>query len=173
MTITERLYSHYCCFHLHGYLHYKASTGDKPRRILLYGYAGDSPVPTMNEKHLNGTGQGEFAYDFDHDTIFFKIKDRDYKMSMEFQNFVADVDEEGLVIGVRVFDASKVFNVAKEILQGITRWEFKAAVEENTLTVTLRFVSRGQERALENFTQQLTMPLNGYHLADSAVECAV
>lgn len=127
----------------------------------------------MNEKHFDGTEQGEYAYDFDQDIFFFKIKDRDYKMSMELQNFVADIDEQGLVIGIRIFDASKVFNVAKETLQGITRWEFKAAIEENTLTVTLRFVSRGQEQILENFTQQLTMPLNGYHLADSAVECAV
>lgn len=129
----------------------------------------------MNHKHLDGAGKGECAYDADHDILLFKIRERDYKMSMEFHNFVADIDEEGLVMGIRVFDASTVFKVAKEVLKSITRWEFKASIEDNTLTVTLRFVSTGhdQQIAVENFTQQLTTPLNGYHLADSSVECAV
>ncbi len=129
----------------------------------------------MNEKYLNGTGKGEFVYDADHDILLFKLKDRDYKMSTEFQNFVADIDEEGFVTGIRIFDTSKVFDVGKDILRNITRWEFKASVENNTLTITFRFISKGQdlEIPIEKFTQQMSTPLNGHHLADSSVECAV
>ena len=48
----------------------------------------------MAEKHLDGTGKGEFLYDFTNDILMFKVKERDYKISAEFQNFVADIDTE-------------------------------------------------------------------------------
>lgn len=129
----------------------------------------------MTHKHLDGTGKGEMQYDFKHDILMFKVRDRDYQMSTEFQNFVADIDEEGFVTGIRVFDASTVFNIEKEILKNIRQWEFKAIIEDNTLTVTFRFAGKREntEIPIENFTQQMTTSLNGYHLADSSVECAI
>ncbi len=125
----------------------------------------------MNIKHLDGTGKGEFVYDTEHDILMFKIRDRDYKMSTEFQNFVVDIDDESFVTGIRIFDASKVFDTDKEILKNISSWKFKSSVENNTLTITFKFVSKAPEPS-ENFTQQMIAPLNGYHLVDSLVECA-
>lgn len=129
----------------------------------------------MAEKHLDGTGKGEFLYDFSQDILMFKIKDRNYQRSAEFQNFVADVDTEGFVTGIRVFDASKVFGIDKYTLKSIVSWGFKAAIESGTITIRLTFVGkvRNKEVPVENFTQQLTTSLNGYKLADSTVECAV
>ena len=128
----------------------------------------------MAQKHLDGTGKGEMQYDFKHDILMFKVRDRDYKMSTEFQNFVADIDEEGFVTGIRVFDASTVFNIEKEILKNIGQWEFRAIIEDNALTVTFRFTGKIENKTpVENFTQQMTAFLNGHHLADSSVECAV
>ena len=43
------------------------------------------------EKHLNAIGKGECVYDYKYDTLTFRIKDRDYKNSVEFQNFVIDI----------------------------------------------------------------------------------
>lgn len=129
----------------------------------------------MAGKHLDGTGKGEFLYDFNNDILMFKIKDRDYKISAEFQNFVADVDTEGFVTGIRVFDASKVFGVDKYTLKRIVRWRFDTFVEKGMITIRLSFVGqvRNKEVPVENFTQQLTSSLNGYNLTDSSVECAV
>jgi len=127
----------------------------------------------MIDKKLNGTGKGEFLYDFNNDTLMFKIKDRDYKNSVEFQNFIADVDEEGFVTGIRIMDASKVFGIDKYTLRNVVSWEFKTIVEHGMITIRLNFVGkvRNKEVSVENFTQQLTTTLNGYHLADSMVEC--
>lgn len=129
----------------------------------------------MAGKHLDGTGKGEFLYDFNNDILMFKIKDRDYKISAEFQNFVADVDTEGFVTGIRVFDASKVFGVDKYTLKSIVKWSFETFVEKGMITIRLSFVGqvRNKEVPVENFTQQLTSSLNGYNLIDSSVECAV
>lgn len=129
----------------------------------------------MAEKHLDGTGKGEFLYDFNNDILMFKVKGRDYKVSAEFQNFVADIDTEGFVTGVRIFDASKVFGIDKYTLRNIVKWGFKAIVEDGTITIRLTFVGkvRNKEVPVENFTQQLTTSLNGFDLTDSSVECAI
>lgn len=129
----------------------------------------------MVEKHLDGTGQGEWLYDFKNDLLMFKIKDREYKASVEFQNFVADIDFEGFVTGTRVFDASKVFGIDKFTLRHIIKWGFRTSVEAGMITVRLTFVGqvRNKEVPVENFTQQLTSALQGYDLMDSSVECAV
>lgn len=129
----------------------------------------------MTEKHLDGTGKGEFLYDFNNDLLMFKVKERDYKNSVEFQNFVADIDTEGFVTGIRIFDASKVFGIDKYTLKHIVRWGFKTTVENGTITVRLTFIGkvRNKEIPVENFTQQLTTSLNGYNLTDSSVECAL
>ena len=129
----------------------------------------------MAERHLDGTGKGEFLYDFNSDILMFKVKDRNYKISAEFQNFVADIDTEGFVTGIRIFDASKIFGIDKYTLRNIGQWSFKTVVESGMITIRLTFVgkTRNKEVPIENFTQQLTTSLNGYKLIDSSVECAV
>ncbi len=129
----------------------------------------------MAEKHLDGTGKGEVLYNFNNDILMFKVKDRDYKISAEFQNFVADIDTEGFVTGIRIYDASRVFGIDKYTLKNIFKWRFDAFIEEGTITIRLNFVGkvRNKEIPVENFTQQLTTSLNGYNLTDSSVECIV
>ena len=128
-------------------------------------------------KHLDGKGKGSFSYDYKYDILMFKIKGRKYKTSFEFQNFVADIDEEGFITGVRIFDASKVFKIDKYVLKNITEWEFNTRTENNIITITFRFSSKIRNKlipllsAKENFTQQLSReapsPIN-----DASVECA-
>lgn len=120
-------------------------------------------------KHLSAPGQGEFFYDYGEDLLLFKIKDRNYKRSVELQNFVADIDEEGFVTGVRIFDASKVFGVDKYSLRNITSMEFRSDVEKNVITITCTFTSKMRNKPVpKQFTQQLTQaaPVD---LADSSI----
>ncbi|MBD3314001.1 DUF2283 domain-containing protein [Candidatus Woesearchaeota archaeon] len=129
-----------------------------------------------NKKHM--TGEGEFLYDYKHDILTFRTKGREYKNSIEFQNFVVDIDKENFVTGMRVFDASKVFNMDRYSLRNITEGEFRAKVEDKVITITLNFASRIRNRIIpilghkQNFTQQITTPLGRHHLADSLVECS-
>jgi len=129
----------------------------------------------MAEKRLDGTGKSEFVYDFRNDILMFKVREREYKTSVELQNFVADIDIEGFVTGIRIFDASKVFGVDKYTLKHIGKWGFKTSVESGMITIRLTFIGevRNKEVPIENFTQQLTTSLNGYQLQDSSVECTV
>ena len=60
-------------------------------------------------------GKGDVDYDFKHDILFFKTKDRKYAKSIELlDNIVVDVDKEGFLVGVQIFDASEFLNLDKK-----------------------------------------------------------
>ena len=128
------------------------------------------------QKHL--TGKGEFLYDYKYDILTFKIKNRNYKHSFEFQNFVADVDNENFITGIRIFDASQVFGVDKFVLRDIAGGQFKSRIENNIVTIVFKFVSKVRNRLFpllskqENFTQQITQPAP-VKIADSLVEAPI
>ena len=131
----------------------------------------------MQEKHLDGTGKLEVLYDYKYDILTFRIKDRDYSLSIEFQNFVADIDNEGFVTGVRIFDASKVFGMDKYILKDMVYSEFKARIENNAITLTIKFVGKIRNKIIpllvekQNFMQQITTPpVQKHKLNNSYVE---
>jgi len=82
------------------------------------------------EKHLNAIGKGECVYDYKYDTLTFRIKDRDYKNSVEFQNFVIDIDTENFVTGIRILDVSKVTGMNKILFKNIINSEFRASIKK-------------------------------------------
>jgi hypothetical protein len=131
-----------------------------------------------NKRHLDARGKGEILYDYKYDILTFKIKGREYKKSIEFQNFVADIDSENFVTGVRIFDASRIFGIDKYILKNIIHCEFQASIENNVITIIFKFVGKRRNKIIplitkeENFTQRITTPIGEkLHLQDSSVEC--
>src|SRR3989344_1295627 len=94
----------------------------------------------MKTKHLDATGKGLYSYDYLNNTLVFKIKDRDYDSSIEFGNLVADIDKEGFITGLRLFDASKVFGLSKISLKNLKDFKFDTKVEKNVVTIRLQFV---------------------------------
>ena len=84
----------------------------------------------MNGKKRELREKGEFDYDYAHDTLFFKCKDRPYDRSLELDDLVVDVDEEGFIVGLQIFDASDYFHVAKQHLRLAKTWKMQANVEK-------------------------------------------
>ncbi len=131
----------------------------------------------MEKRHLEG--KGEVIYDYKYNILTVKMKGREYKKSIEFQNVVIDIDTKQFVTGIRIFDASTVFSVDKYTLKRIIDGRFQASVENNVITVTLNFASKVRNKIIpvleskQNFTQQFTTPLGTMHLADSFVECPI
>ena len=128
------------------------------------------------ERHLDASGKGEFLYDYEHDILTFKIKDMDYKMSVELQNFAIDIDTENFVTGIRIFDVSKISRIKKLLFKNLIRGEFKSSIKDNVISVRLNFVGKLRNRLMpifakeENFTQQVSVPIISKHrLKDSVV----
>jgi len=73
--------------------------------------------------------KGEFDYDYSHDILFFKVKDREYNRSIELDNMVIDIDEEGFIVGLQIFDASKYFAIERKYLRAAMGWRMQAMTE--------------------------------------------
>ena len=56
----------------------------------------------MTKRHLDAKGKGEYDYDYRNDILLFKIKDRNYLKSLEFENLVIDFDDKGFITGLRI-----------------------------------------------------------------------
>ena len=84
----------------------------------------------MNGKARQLKGKGEFDYDYAHDIIFFKVRNRNYNRSIEFENLVFDVDDENFIVGLQIFEASEYFNIPKKHLRIVTKWQLMANVNQ-------------------------------------------
>jgi len=92
---------------------------------------------------------GEMDYDYVNDILFFKIKDREYDYSIEFKNMVIDVDEEELITGIQIFDASQFLGISKMDLREIPKWKFKASIENNTIELRLSYKLEKRNKTIE------------------------
>jgi len=101
----------------------------------------------IKPKHLEA--EGEMDYDYVNDILFFKVKDREYSFSIEFQNMVIDVDEEKFVVGIQIFNASKFLRISKINLREIPKWQFKAKIEEGFIELRLNYQLRIRNKIID------------------------
>jgi len=87
------------------------------------------------ERHLEQ--KGELSYDFSNDILFFKVREREYSHSIEVNNIVIDFDEENFIVGMQIFDASKLFNIPKVWLAEPKNARFRASIRDNRIQVSL------------------------------------
>ncbi len=127
----------------------------------------------MKAKHLEAKGKGEYAYDYRNDIMIFKIKDRDYLKSIDFENLIADIDKEGFITGLRIFDASKVFNLSRIALKNVMSFKFNAKIEDKTVTIQLEFTPILRNKPLIKQGQNLIREAIGTQVNDSEVLCTV
>lgn len=123
-------------------------------------------------KHLNAPGKGEYSYDYEHDILLFKIRNRNYAMSIEFDNFIVDIDEEGFITGLRIFDASQVFKLSKVALNNLKSFEFHTRAENGVISVQLRFNCILRNSVIKqghDFVREAT----DSHIKNSEVVCTV
>lgn len=127
----------------------------------------------MKGRHLEAKGKGEYTYDYMNDLLLFKIKDRDYSKSLDFDNLIVDIDKEGFITGLRIFDASKVFNIQKLALKDIKSWRFDARIEDKKVTIRLEFIPVLRNKPLIKQGQNLVREAIGSEVNDSKVVCTV
>ncbi|MBI5065681.1 DUF2283 domain-containing protein [Candidatus Woesearchaeota archaeon] len=122
-------------------------------------------------KKLNAAGRGEKDYDFGEDTLFLKIKDRNYETSIEIENFVLDLDKEGFIMGIQIFGASNLLGVSKQQLKNLKDWQLEAKIEENRLFFNLKFQIKEENKIVEK--NPIIFEQMKESFADSQVVCSV
>lgn len=89
---------------------------------------------TTKERILEG--KGVMDYDYINDIFFFKIDNREYDWSLEFENMVIDIDDEDFIMGIQIFDASQFLGIPREHLK-INKWQFKARITPESIEIRL------------------------------------
>ena len=117
----------------------------------------------------NIKGKGEVDYDYKQDILFFKTKNREYKKSVELDNVVLDVDKEGFITGIQIFEASKFLDLSKNVLMKIPKWEFRASVEDGIIEIRLIFQVKVRNRIIEK--NPIFKQVAGISLPNSKVVC--
>lgn len=127
----------------------------------------------MNDKkHLSG--KGEFDYDYIYDILFFKVKNREYLKSIEFENLVIDIDKENYIVGLQILDASIYFDIPKKYLRIAMNWKLGAKVnqiskKQSRIEIRLMFQISIRNKILQPnpiITQDVKGPLS-----DSEMTC--
>ena len=93
--------------------------------------------------------EGEMDYDYVNDILFFKVKDREYDFSLEFQNMVIDIDKEKFIVGIQIFDASKFLMINKTNLRLMPKWQFKARIDRGVIEIRLFYQIVLRNRIIE------------------------
>lgn len=90
----------------------------------------------MNNKEKHLEGHGAMDYDYLNDVLFFKVKNREYDRSLEFENMIIDLDSEDFIVGLQIFDASKFLGIQKSDLK-VNGWQFNARITPESIEVRL------------------------------------
>ena len=118
-------------------------------------------------------GKGEVDYDYENDILFFKLKGRQYDKSIELlDNLVVDVDKEGFLVGIQMFDASEYLNIDKKSLLKIPNWQFTINVHDNIIEIRLVFQVKIRNKIVEKnpiIAQQMSQKLPDSQLVCEAV----
>jgi len=100
----------------------------------------------MKWKTLEAPQKGITDYDFAYDILFFKIKDREYDYSIELDDLIIDLDTDGFIIGIQIFEASKFLSTrfkkfTKSNLTNKINWMYSAKVnfEERKIDIILEY----------------------------------
>jgi len=101
----------------------------------------------MKKKSLQA--KGEFDYDYKHDILFFKTKERDYDKSIELDNIVLDLDKEGFIVGIQISEASKFLDLTKTMLLKVPNWQFEAEIKNNRIELRLTFKVEIRNKIIE------------------------
>lgn len=104
---------------------------------------------TKDIKERTLEAEGEMDYDYINDILFFKVKDREYDFSLEFQNMVIDIDEEKFIVGIQIFDASMFLGISKINLKEIPKWQFKARINQGIIELRLFYQICVRNRIIE------------------------
>ena len=134
----------------------------------------------MEGKHLDARGKGEYTYDYRNDILLFKIKNREYVMSIDYENLVVDIDKEGYITGLRIFDASQLFGLERVALKDVKSFEFNTQVETKTgtkenkiITIQLRFIPMFRNKPMIRQGQDIQREAFSSQIKNSEVRCTV
>jgi len=84
----------------------------------------------------------EVEYDFETDVFTAQPVKRKYDSSIQIGDFILDLDKRGKINGIEILNASKIFNVSKNVLKNIVAGELELIVNEELIIFKILIKSK-------------------------------
>ena len=75
---------------------------------------------------------------------------------------VLDIDDEGFIAGIQIFEASKFLDLKKDVLLSIPTWQYQATFYEGRIEIRLMFQIKVRNKIIEKnpiIMQSISEPL--------------
>jgi uncharacterized protein YuzE len=79
----------------------------------------------------------KYDYDLENDTIFFYGTNKKYKTSVDIDDVIVDISEDGFMMAIEILDASRKFNVQKSDLSNVQYFNAEIRINEETIKITM------------------------------------
>ena len=88
-------------------------------------------------KNSNDKMLVSFEYDYLEDTSFFNTNYRNYKESILFEDLVFDLNDDGKVIGIEIFNTSKLLHTKKAFLNRVKTLRFEVHIDKENIEFSI------------------------------------
>ncbi|CAG0994381.1 MAG: hypothetical protein MPEBLZ_00928 [Candidatus Methanoperedens nitroreducens] len=105
---------------------------------------------------MHQTFTNKYDYDLQNDSIFFYVKGKKYKSSIEFDGIVLDLNEDADIINLEILDASKKFNASKPELLNIKHFDAVIEVTKENIKVTMKLEVLKRNKLFPKVIEALT-----------------
>jgi uncharacterized protein YuzE len=116
-------------------------------------------------------GEAGLNYDADADALYVYAKNIKYVESIDLNDVILDIGENGVIKGIEILDVSKKFHIDKYDLKHIKKLNAKIEITSDIITIKISIVVLKRNRTVER--QTIAKGLNDMHLASGVVsmEC--
>lgn len=103
--------------------------------------------------------KGRYRYDPEYDTLTYRLDGR-YARSLELDDVVLDLDPDGAIIGLRVFEASSLFGLDRANLAQVSDFRFSAQRADGVVSIDVSFVPLSNGEPLLRQRQSIVRDLD-------------
>lgn len=99
----------------------------------------------------------KYDYDFQNDSLFFYIKGKKYKSSIEFDGIILDFDEKDKdIMSLEILNASEKFNISKSDLLTFKHFNAHVVINEESIKVTMKLDLLKRNKVFPKCAEALT-----------------
>jgi uncharacterized protein YuzE len=111
-------------------------------------------------------------YDFENDVLYIYTNEGKYGESVDLDDVILDIGEDGNIIGIEILDASKIFKVDKyDLLKNLIKFEAVIKITKDVikLNMKLEVLKRNKEIVRESTIKGLNY--NGLNEGEMEIAC--
>ena len=109
-------------------------------------------------------GKGKYTYDNENDIVMFKIKNKEYSHSNEYEEIIVDLDKNRLVSGIRIFDASEILTIKKEYLEECKEIRFNIKIKNDIIELDVKIRTIDKNNQIVHYSKKICKKMDSNYL---------